>query len=99
MCVPAPTWSCKARSLVLEIVSTLRACQQPIAPLPCSESVFAAGLDGSPYYQADDNYYQWEGAANEYETVGPPPDVRRQAAGEALQLHASPSGLFRRSRL
>ena len=39
--------------------------------------------DGVPYYYADDNYYQWDGDLNEYETVQPP-------AGLAQQVAASP---------
>ncbi len=31
-----------------------------------------------PYYYADDNYYQWDGSAGEYETVSPPPEVESQ---------------------
>jgi hypothetical protein len=48
--------------------------------------------DGVPYYYADDNYYIWDGPANEYETVQPPPAVVDQAtaAGQA----DSPTELF-----
>jgi hypothetical protein len=31
-----------------------------------------------PYYYADANYYQWNAAAGEYETVRPPPEVESQ---------------------
>ncbi len=31
--------------------------------------------DGVPYYYANSNYYQWDAAANAYETVAPPPSV------------------------
>jgi len=31
-----------------------------------------------PYYYADANYYQWNTAAGEYETVRPPPEVESQ---------------------
>jgi hypothetical protein len=48
------------------------------------------GADGSPYYYADDNYYQWEGTANEYETVSPPPEVQQQAAAQSPNLIAYP---------
>jgi hypothetical protein len=48
------------------------------------------GVDGSPYYYADDNYYQWDGVANEYETVSAPPDIQRQAANQSPNLVAYP---------
>jgi hypothetical protein len=48
------------------------------------------GADGSPYYYGDDNYYQWDGNANEYETVSPPPEVQRQAANQSPDLMAYP---------
>jgi hypothetical protein len=59
------------------------------ATLPFYYSTFW-GVDGSPYYYADDNYYQWESSANQYETVSPPPDVQRQAANESPSLIAYP---------
>jgi hypothetical protein len=43
-----------------------------------------------PYYYADDNYYQWDGNANEYETVSAPPEVQRQAANQSPNLMAYP---------
>jgi hypothetical protein len=33
-----------------------------------------------PYYYADANYYSWNSAAGEYETVRPPPEVESQIA-------------------
>ncbi len=48
------------------------------------------GADGMPYYYADDNYYQWQQSANEYETVSAPPDVQRQAAVQSPNLMAYP---------
>ena len=33
-----------------------------------------------PYYYADANYYSWNAAAGEYETVRPPPEVESQVA-------------------
>jgi hypothetical protein len=33
-----------------------------------------------PYYYADANYYAWNAAAGEYETVRPPPEVESQVA-------------------
>ncbi|HTB68815.1 MAG TPA: hypothetical protein VK727_21520 [Steroidobacteraceae bacterium] len=39
--------------------------------------------DGVPYYYADDNYYQWDSAANEYETVAPPAGLVNQVAAAA----------------
>jgi hypothetical protein len=59
------------------------------ATLPFYYSTFW-GADGLPYYYADDNYYQWDGNASEYETVSPPPDVQRQAANQAPNLMAYP---------
>jgi|SRR5882724_3258384 len=35
---------------------------------------------GSPYYYANDNYYQWNGAVSLYETVRPPRDLANQVA-------------------
>jgi hypothetical protein len=46
--------------------------------------------DGSPYYYADDNYYQWQGNANQYETVSPPPEVQQQAEAQSPSLMAYP---------
>ena len=48
--------------------------------------------DGVPYYYADDNYYQWNSSADEYETVQPPAEVASQAAAAApqAQLFAYP---------
>jgi hypothetical protein len=40
--------------------------------------------DGVPYYYADDNYYQWDGDAGEYETVDPP-------AGLTNEVQATPA--------
>jgi hypothetical protein len=37
--------------------------------------------DGAPYYYADNNYYQWDGAADAYETVAPPAELAA-AAGQ-----------------
>jgi hypothetical protein len=39
--------------------------------------------DGVPYYYADDNYYQWDGAANEYETVAPPAGLANEVTAAA----------------
>jgi hypothetical protein len=39
--------------------------------------------DGVPYYYADDNYYQWDNAANEYQTVQPPAGLVNQVAAAA----------------
>ncbi len=49
--------------------------------------------DGVPYYYADDNYYQWDSSANEYETVQPPPEVVNQAAATS-QTAPAPIELF-----
>jgi hypothetical protein len=45
-----------------------------------------------PYYYADDNYYQWDGNAGEYETVNPPPEVLKQANAQqsVTELFAYP---------
>lgn len=48
--------------------------------------------DGVPYYYANSNYYQWDAAANAYETVAPPPSVATGASqGTAPPL---PTELF-----
>ncbi len=39
--------------------------------------------DGVPYYYADDNYYQWNNSAAEYETVQPPPGLVDQVQTQA----------------
>jgi hypothetical protein len=36
--------------------------------------------DGMPYYYADNTYYRWNGAVNQYETVAPPSGIDNQAA-------------------
>jgi hypothetical protein len=59
------------------------------ATLPFYYTTFWAA-DGSPYYYADDNYYQWQASANEYETVSPPPEVQQQAATQSPNLIAYP---------
>ncbi len=46
-----------------------------------------------PYFYADDNYYQWDGAANEYETVQPPDEVASQVAA-AAQADSAPIELY-----
>lgn len=38
--------------------------------------------DGVPYYYADDTYYRWNGAVNQYETVSPPPGL--EAGGPSV---------------
>jgi hypothetical protein len=49
--------------------------------------------DGVPYYYADDNYYQWDDSAGEYETVQPPAAVVSEAAA-APQTDASQTDLY-----
>ena len=39
--------------------------------------------DGVPYYYADNNYYQWDAAADAYQTVAPPSEVATEAAQAA----------------
>ncbi len=39
--------------------------------------------DGVPYYYADDNYYQWNNDAGEYETVQPPAGLVDQVQTQA----------------
>ena len=46
--------------------------------------------DGVPYYYADDNYYQWDSAANEYETVEPPAGLVNQVEAAAPADSAQP---------
>jgi hypothetical protein len=38
--------------------------------------------DGVPYYHANDYYYVWNGAANGYSAVAPPPEVSAQESGQ-----------------
>ncbi len=49
--------------------------------------------DGVPYYYADDNYYQWDSAANQYETVAPPAGLVNQVTA-AAPTDAAPPDLF-----
>ncbi|HEX3838134.1 MAG TPA: hypothetical protein VHW25_14320 [Steroidobacteraceae bacterium] len=51
--------------------------------------------DGVPYYYADDNYYQWDGDAGEYETIEPPAGLINEAQAApadsaSAQLYAYP---------
>jgi hypothetical protein len=46
--------------------------------------------DGVPYYYADDNYYQWDSSANEYETVAPPAGLVNEVAAAAPADAAQP---------
>jgi hypothetical protein len=39
--------------------------------------------DGVPYYYADNVYYRWNGAVNQYETVAPPPGLQGQPEGQS----------------
>jgi hypothetical protein len=39
--------------------------------------------DGTPFYYADDNYYQWDNSAGEYETVAPPAGLVNQVTSAA----------------
>jgi hypothetical protein len=39
--------------------------------------------DGTPYYFADDNYYQWDNSAAEYETVEPPAGLVNEVTAAA----------------
>jgi hypothetical protein len=51
--------------------------------------------DGVPYYYANDNYYQWDAAANAYETVAPPSGVAAAAAqGSTPAAPAAQTELF-----
>jgi len=40
---------------------------------------------GSPYYYANDNFYQWNGAVGQYETVRPPQNLASQVATTPLE--------------
>jgi hypothetical protein len=43
--------------------------------------------DGSPYYYAGDNFYQWYASVGQYETVRPPQDLAAQVAtSQALEI-------------
>jgi hypothetical protein len=37
-------------------------------------------VGGSPYYYANDNFYQWNGRIGQYETVRPPQNFTSQVA-------------------
>jgi hypothetical protein len=40
---------------------------------------------GSPYYYANDNFYQWNGSVGQYETVRPPQNLASQVATTPLE--------------
>jgi len=42
--------------------------------------------NGIPYYYADNTYYRWDGAVNQYETVNPPPEIQSQGAGQSPEV-------------
>ena len=47
--------------------------------------------DGVPYYYADNTYYRWNGAVNQYETVSPPPGLEAEGpSASASELIAYP---------
>jgi hypothetical protein len=47
--------------------------------------------DGIPYYYADNTYYRWNGAVNQYETVSPPPGLEAEGpSASASELIAYP---------
>ena len=48
--------------------------------------------DGVPYYYADNNYYQWDGAADAYETVAPPAEVAAQVSQGASTADPTTTG-------
>jgi hypothetical protein len=48
--------------------------------------------DGVPYYYADDNYYQWDSAASQYQTVEPPAGLVNQVAAAAPTDPQQPDG-------
>jgi hypothetical protein len=58
--------------------------------LPLYYSTYWGG--GVPYYYANDNFYQWNGAVGQYQTVAPPESVANQAAQarENFNLFAYP---------
>jgi hypothetical protein len=47
--------------------------------------------DGLPYYYADDNYYVWNGAVGQYQSV-PPPPIANQAANQGPYQGTYPGG-------
>jgi hypothetical protein len=59
------------------------------ASLPYAYSTY--WWDGVPYYYADSNYYQWDSAANAYETVEPPTQVMSAASANGATV-APPAG-------
>jgi hypothetical protein len=46
--------------------------------------------DGIPYYYADNTYYRWNGAVNQYETVSPPPGLQAEEPSAPSELIAYP---------
>jgi hypothetical protein len=47
--------------------------------------------DGIPYYYADNTYYRWNGAVNQYETVSPPPGLEAEGpSASSSELIAYP---------
>ena len=59
------------------------------ASLPFGYTTYWAA-DGSPYYYGDNNYYQWDANANEYQTVSAPTEVQQQAASQPVSLIVYP---------
>jgi hypothetical protein len=59
------------------------------ASLPYYYSTYWWG--GVPYYYADSTYYRWNAEVGQYETVSPPAEVARQAAGQGQVAGQSPS--------
>src|SRR6202521_3274011 len=59
--------------------------------LPLYYSAYIRG--GSPYYYANDNFYQWNGSVGRYETVRAPDSLENQvtAQGADLNLFAYPT--------
>jgi hypothetical protein len=48
--------------------------------------------DGDPYYYADYNFYQWDSAASEYQTVEPPAGLANEVAAAAPTDPQQPDG-------
>ncbi|MHB8477238.1 MAG: hypothetical protein ACYDBZ_13235 [Steroidobacteraceae bacterium] len=46
--------------------------------------------DGIPYYYADNTYYRWNGAVDQYETVSPPPGLQAEEPSAPSELIAYP---------
>ena len=61
------------------------------ATLPAFYSTYWWG--GVPYYYAGNNYFIWNGAVGQYQTVAPPPEVLNQVQVQGEGQGAAPSDI------